>query len=141
MRKRDEISDLSSCLNKAHEDEPVFVLRANDPLAHDLVETWAEQYRARHMNQGTFTTDRQFKYVNALKASQTMREWRDEKAREAYNHPQVAAEALNAIREKVRVQGDELILRHGFWVTLRDSLGLSERVTGGIDESQVELFR
>jgi hypothetical protein len=34
------------CLGKAHEFEPVFVLRAQDSLAADLVEKWAIHARA-----------------------------------------------------------------------------------------------
>ncbi len=43
MKKIDEISDPSSCINKADNDEPVFVLRANDPLAPAVVDYWANQ--------------------------------------------------------------------------------------------------
>jgi len=31
------------CLGKAHPDEPVFILRAQDALAADLVERWASE--------------------------------------------------------------------------------------------------
>ena len=41
MIKRDEIADPNSCLNRAADDEPIFVLRAKDPLAAKLVEDWA----------------------------------------------------------------------------------------------------
>ena len=34
------------CLGKAHPDEPVFILRAQDALAADLVEKWAIHARA-----------------------------------------------------------------------------------------------
>ena len=44
MIKRDEIANPNSCLNKAADDEPLFVFRANDPLAPELVRFWAEQY-------------------------------------------------------------------------------------------------
>lgn len=39
--KRDEIADPNSCLNRAGDDEPVFVLRAKDPLAARTVRDWA----------------------------------------------------------------------------------------------------
>ena len=42
MIKRDELSNPNSCLNKAAEDEPVFVLRAQDVLAPIVVSLWAE---------------------------------------------------------------------------------------------------
>lgn len=41
MKRKDEISSLTSCLNKADDDEPIFVLRANDPLAPSCVRNWA----------------------------------------------------------------------------------------------------
>jgi len=40
MIKRDEIFDLTSCLNKAADDEPVFVLRAKDPVAISTILFW-----------------------------------------------------------------------------------------------------
>lgn len=42
MLKRDEVSNPSSCLNKAAEDEPVFVLRGKDPCAPDAIRFWAD---------------------------------------------------------------------------------------------------
>lgn len=41
MLKRDEIVNPQSCLNKAADDELVFVLRARDPIAAEVVEFWA----------------------------------------------------------------------------------------------------
>ena len=35
------------CYAAAHPNEPIFVLRAHDPLAHGLVRQWAEQYAVR----------------------------------------------------------------------------------------------
>jgi len=42
--KRNELANPNSCLNKAADDEPLFVFRANDPLAPQLVREWADQY-------------------------------------------------------------------------------------------------
>jgi hypothetical protein len=42
--KRDEIANPESCLNKAADDEPIFVLRANDPVAASIVRAWADEY-------------------------------------------------------------------------------------------------
>lgn len=42
MEKFKELSNPQSCLNKAAYDEPVFVLRAKDPLAAQTVLLWAE---------------------------------------------------------------------------------------------------
>ena len=41
MRKRDELSDPQSCINKAASSEPIFVLRGQDMLAPAVVELWA----------------------------------------------------------------------------------------------------
>jgi len=41
--KRDEINDPTSCLNRAADDEPIFVLRAKDKLAAKLVRDWAAE--------------------------------------------------------------------------------------------------
>ena len=39
--KRDELGDNRSTLNKAHPDEPLFILRAQDALAAQAVRYWA----------------------------------------------------------------------------------------------------
>ncbi len=41
MLKHQELSDPTSCINKAADNEPVFVLRANDPLASRVIRYWA----------------------------------------------------------------------------------------------------
>lgn len=43
MIKRDELANPASCINKADDDEPVFVLRAQDALAPDIVWEWVKQ--------------------------------------------------------------------------------------------------
>lgn len=40
MLKHLEITDPHSCLNSAADDEPVFTLRAHDPLAAEVVGFW-----------------------------------------------------------------------------------------------------
>lgn len=47
MLKRDEVSNPNSCLNKAADDEPVFVLRGRDALAPQHVRDWAEHAELR----------------------------------------------------------------------------------------------
>lgn len=47
MLKKDEIADPNSCLNKAADDEPVFVLRAQDACAPTHVRDWAEHAELR----------------------------------------------------------------------------------------------
>lgn len=64
--RRDEIADPNSCLNRAADDEPIFVLRAKDPLAAKLVEDWA----ARAIVEGLHEEKPQqaFRYAQAMKA-------------------------------------------------------------------------
>jgi hypothetical protein len=40
MRKSDELADPTSCLNKAADDEPVFVIRAKDVCAVATILAW-----------------------------------------------------------------------------------------------------
>lgn len=42
MKKRDEIDDSESCLNKARDDERVFVLLARDPAAPSAIRRWVD---------------------------------------------------------------------------------------------------
>ena len=42
MRKRDELADPNSCINKAREDEWTFVLLGRDPSAEVAVRSWIE---------------------------------------------------------------------------------------------------
>ena len=43
MRKREELSDARSCLNRARDDEWLFVLLGRDPAAPAAVRAWAEE--------------------------------------------------------------------------------------------------
>ena len=52
MKKHQELRDPRSCLNKAGEDEPVFVLRAQDKIAPHLVKLWAGLARAHGCGAG-----------------------------------------------------------------------------------------
>lgn len=44
--KRENVNDPSSCLNKAREDEPIFILRAHDRVAPAAVRDWAHRAHA-----------------------------------------------------------------------------------------------
>ena len=48
MIKREELSNPDSCINRAEDHEPVFVLRANDPVAAQVVMYWCELARIYH---------------------------------------------------------------------------------------------
>lgn len=65
MLKKYELSNASSCLNKAEPDEPVFVLRAKDPLAAQTVRLWAAMAGDMHPE----------KVGDALHAAEQMEQW------------------------------------------------------------------
>ena len=71
MRKDLELSDPSSCLNRAKDDEPVFVLLARDFVAPSTIEYWAFHRCVNGKNQ---PGDPQI--VDALALAQRMREWK-----------------------------------------------------------------
>ena len=71
MTKAENMKDPQSCLNKAAQDEPVFILRAKDPLAATVVACWA----ALAMSEGIHE---QSKIDGALDVAKAMRDWRKE---------------------------------------------------------------
>ena len=76
MKKRDEIDNIESCLNRAEEDEPLFVLRANDELAPAIVLEWAERYREQKLEaQGGLTDEQRAKYDEAKMIAMNMVSW------------------------------------------------------------------
>lgn len=48
MIKSAELSHKNSCLNKAASDEPIFVLRAKDPVAAETVRQWIRLASGTH---------------------------------------------------------------------------------------------
>lgn len=64
--KQDNLRDPGSCLNKASADEPIFVLRGNDPLAAQTVRLWAE------MAVGHRDAE---KIEDALRVADDLRDW------------------------------------------------------------------
>jgi cob(I)alamin adenosyltransferase len=69
MLKRDELE--AGCIAKAADDEPVFVLRAQDKLAPDLVRAWA-----REAERNGCPID---KCVEAMKLAEAMEAWPNRK--------------------------------------------------------------
>lgn len=55
------------CLSKTAIDEPVFVLRAQDKLAPDLIDSWARRIEA--------IRGRSKKTIEALELAQDMKDW------------------------------------------------------------------
>lgn len=75
MLKRDELSDAGSCLNKAEDNEPLFVLRANDSLAPAIVSTWARDYIVEKGGWGNMSDNQKRKYTEAMDIAGHMRIW------------------------------------------------------------------
>lgn len=70
--KRENLENPDSCWNKAADDEPVFVLRANDPAASLAVMHWVKITEKMHDDT---------KRGNALAVARAMDEWRIEQQR------------------------------------------------------------
>lgn len=68
MRKVDEFLKYNSCLNKAGNDEPLFILRAQDILAPTLVRGWVKAYKA-------FPNHNPAKVTEALALANEMEVW------------------------------------------------------------------
>jgi hypothetical protein len=51
MRKNQELSDPASCLNKAADDEPIFVLRGKDPVTPAAIRAWAEHAEVQGLHE------------------------------------------------------------------------------------------
>jgi len=67
---------LYDCYSKAAPDEPIFVLRANDPIAVYIVTEWAKEYNKRCYLYSNEMTDAQLaKYNEALECAQAMLRW------------------------------------------------------------------
>jgi hypothetical protein len=61
----------SPCLQKAADDEPIFVLRAQDKLASHFVRQWAVVAKAKGLSQD--------KYDEAMKCADAMEQWPNRK--------------------------------------------------------------
>lgn len=75
MTKTELLQDPDSCLNKAAPDEPLFVLRANDPIAPYIVEHWASMYITNKRLDGEVSRAQLDKMANATVVAAGMRTW------------------------------------------------------------------
>jgi hypothetical protein len=76
MKKIDELRG-PSCLTMARDDEPLFVLRANDEAAPVAVLAWAEAYKNRKMkDQGDLNTRQRAKLKEAFACAAQMMIWK-----------------------------------------------------------------
>lgn len=79
MSTKDEnVLNPNSCWNKAANNEPVFVLRAHDPLAAELVTLWAHRYKLSKGDWQRMTPEQQQKFADALTVAREMQQWQDE---------------------------------------------------------------
>lgn len=89
--KRETITSPLSCLNRAEDDEPVFVLRAHDRVAPATVRDWAQ----RAKNAGVHAE----KIEEAMLVAYQMERWQRAHPvdRDLHSHPPgVASDALHA---------------------------------------------
>lgn len=71
MLKSSELKDPSSCLNRAADDEPVFVLLARDGAAPTAIRSWCNE---RIVSGKNTVSDHQIR--EALAAADRMEQWR-----------------------------------------------------------------
>lgn len=79
--KRDELANPNSCLNRAGDDEPIFVLRAHDPDAAAVVLEWADRYLRRKIDANyprVLTPEQRMKWGEANELVENMQRWHDE---------------------------------------------------------------
>lgn len=72
MIKTKEIAG-PSCLTSASDDEPLFVLRANDECAPGIVRAWAEAYKT--LKGPLWSLKQVAKYDEALALATAMEDW------------------------------------------------------------------
>lgn len=76
--KSENLLDPNSCWNRA-ESEPIFVLRANDPEAPNIIVLWAAKYMLAKSYIGKLTPTQIKKYRDAMEIANLMRDWRIKK--------------------------------------------------------------
>ena len=64
------------CYKKAEEDEPIFILRASDPLSPKLVRKWVSMSISRAP---AHTQRNILKWIDAMKTAKAMEEWKLQK--------------------------------------------------------------
>lgn len=75
MIKNLELSDPESCLNRALDDEPVFVLLARDKMAPKVIRQWVHERRAHVSGQD------EAQLAEATELAFQMEQWRKEHRR------------------------------------------------------------
>jgi hypothetical protein len=75
MIKRDEIAG-PSCLTHAADDEPLFVLRANDEMAPHAIREWVNFYVRAKGGYGRMSIVQKSKADEAYAVARQMEQWR-----------------------------------------------------------------
>lgn len=73
---------IDGCFAKAALDEPLFVLRATDKTAPEMVRKWAAEFHRRHIRRGTQGRELAkaiLKYEEALEVAAKMEAWHTRK--------------------------------------------------------------
>lgn len=78
MDKGTELLNPNSCLNKACDDEPLFVLRANDPIAPQTIRHWVTMSWNHKIKGGPSISND--KRAEALDIAIAMEKWRAKNA-------------------------------------------------------------
>ena len=105
MHKRHELEEADSCLNRAADDEPLFVLRANDPLFGEIVRAWAAKYCKRKVKARAYREREAVKHLEALAIAQEGEDWRARAKPSADQKPQPSLrELLARWRERLRIE-------------------------------------
>lgn len=80
--KQENITDPTSCLAKARDDEPIFVLRAHDKSSPKIVRAWAKNFMDYHQKAATAghpLAAAIVKYEDAMEVATAMEQWQDRK--------------------------------------------------------------
>lgn len=75
--KKSELKD--GCFAKAKDNEPIFVLRAQDEIAPYIVTKWAETYRIICKINKCWGKNQKAKFNAAMKTSEAMYNWEEKK--------------------------------------------------------------
>lgn len=70
MTKAELLRSVNSCLSRAADDEPVFVLRAKDPLAAQTLRLWASMARGVHEDDKVELAREEAEQMDAWRAQQ-----------------------------------------------------------------------
>jgi hypothetical protein len=94
MKKIDELHNPMSCLNKAADDELVFVLRAKDESACAAVRAWVQDRVRRGLNKGTDGKILEaLEWIGEVTWDHESGKWTGEQ-----NHPKPVEEMLQAVK-------------------------------------------